>query len=431
MAYKIRRVQPSALAATEHCPRFRLDSKESQAALDGTLFHEFMEQIVDVPREQWAGWIATRETSSDIKGMLEEASTTLATVLVDDLPVFHDYRLRMRGGKPRKTPLKPGLYPECEIDRGAGNHGYIDLMVVMPGGFTHILDWKTNRIEKDFSLQLAAYAVDVNRLCPAHTGFVCQIVAPRLVEDAQLRLEIDESSIGTWAKRIADIEERADRSSNDPSIRGVPCDACEWCHWAGTCPYQASAALAIAETVTTDAKSVSEKTGRTSVTMALSSLVGVGGPYEGEVVSEETFTNPQTAAQRGLRRACLKFLTVLIDAAKDDDAKWCESLGDVDLKSVVPGFSISRVNGRSSLDKSRMSEIREAVMQKFGLSIEDVFDCSTIDTGLLAKSLVTVLGWKEKQAKDEIKRVLEPYSTVGAPTIRWAVKVDKTKAIEV
>ena len=222
MAYKIRRVQPSALAATEHCPRFRADSKENQAAIDGTLFHEFMEQIVDVPKDQWPGWIATRETSVEMKGLLEEAASVLASILVEDLPVYRDYRIRPIKGKPRKSLLKPGLYPECEVDRGNGNHGYIDLLIVTPEGLTYILDWKTSRVEKDFSLQLAAYAVDVNRLCPAHEGFICRIVAPRLDDDAQIELNIDKDGLVKWAKRISDIEERADRSSNDPSVPGGP-----------------------------------------------------------------------------------------------------------------------------------------------------------------------------------------------------------------
>lgn len=135
--------------------------------------------------------------------------------------------------------------------------------------------------------------------------------------------------------------------------------------------------------------------------------------------------------QRGLRRACFKFLTALIDAAKEDDARWCEQFDEVALKTIVPGFSISCVNGRSSVDKTRMPEIREAVMQKFGLSVDDVLDCSVVDTTLLTKTLVNVLGMKDKQAKDEIKRTLEPFSTAGARTIRWTTKVDKSKVINI
>lgn len=429
MAYKIRRVQPSALAATEHCPRFRADSKENQAAIDGTLFHEFMEQIVDVPKDQWPGWIATRETSVEMKGLLEEAASVLASILVEDLPVYRDYRIRPIKGKPRKSLLKPGLYPECEVDRGNGNHGYIDLLIVTPEGLTYILDWKTSRVEKDFSLQLAAYAVDVNRLCPAHEGFICRIVAPRLDDDAQIELNIDKDGLVKWAKRISDIEERADRSSNDPSVPGCPSDACGYCHWSGTCPYQAAATGAVLATNTSDIVTYSEKTGKASVTQSLATLVGPGGPYEGQVVTAKTFTSPETVEQRGLRRACLKFLEKMIEACKDDDTTWAEQWNDEQLKDLVPGFSVARVKGRSSVDTTRMAEIRGAVMSKFGMSIEDVFECSMVDKKLLAESLATVNGWTKKKAEDEVKKVFETFSTPGATSLRWTQKPPK-KAIE-
>ena len=429
MAYRIRRVQPSALAATEHCPRFRSDSKENQAAIDGTLFHEFMEQIVDIPRDQWPGWIATRETSPDMKGLLEEATAVLSTVLIEDLPVFRDYRLRMVRGKPRKSLLKPGLYPECEVDRGNGNHGYLDLLIVLPEGLTYIIDWKTSRVEKEFSLQLAAYAVDVNRLCPAHEGFVCKIVAPRLDDEAQVELRLGKDDLDKWARRIADIEERADRSSNDPSIAGCPSDACGYCHWTGKCPYQAAAAGTVLATNTADIVTYTEKTGKESVTQSLATLVGPGGPYEGETVTAQTFTAPATVAQRGLRRACLKFLEKLVEACKDDDTTWAEQYNDEQLKELVPGFSIARVRGRSSVDTTRMAEIRGAVVGKFGMSIEDVFECSMVDKKLLAESLVTVNGWTKKKAEDEVKRVFETFSTPGAPSVRWTQKPPK-RAIE-
>lgn len=427
MAYKIRKVSPSALAATEHCPRFRSDSKENQAAIDGTLFHEFMEQIIEIPKEQWAGWISTRQTSPEMKGMLDTASAELASLLTEDYPVFRNTRLRMIRGKPRKSPLKPGLYPECEVDRGSGAHGYLDLMIITSESLVYILDWKTSRVEKDFSLQLAAYAVDVNRLCPAHTGFICRIVAPRLDDEAQIELKLNEKDLETWATRIAAIEERADQSSNDDSIPGCPSDACGFCHWAGKCKYQANATTAVLMSSPSDIVVRSEKTGKENVIQALATLVGPGGPYEGEQVTTATFTNPPTVAQRGLRRACIKFLEKMIEVCKDDDASWAAQYNDEQLKDLVPGFGISRVRGRSSIDTSRMSEIREAVMSKFALSIEDVFECSTIDRKLLVESLSTVNGWTKKKAEDEVKKLMETFSTPGAPSVRWSQKVKKVE----
>ena len=424
MAYKLRRVSPSSLAMTEHCPRFRPDGLENNAAIDGTLLHEYAEQMVSLPKDQWDGWIATRNASPDMKGMLEVIAETYRAIITEDMEVFRDYRLRMRGGKPRKSPLKPGLYPECEVDRGDGAHGFIDLMYVTTEGLVYIIDLKSNRSEKDFSLQLAAYACDVNRLCPAHENFICQIVAPRLDDKAQLKMELGMDDLTKWRERIAHIEEVADRSANDDTIPGRPCDACQYCHWRSCgCKYMAAATQAVAETVDEDLVLVSAKTGRTTIVQALPNLVGRNGPYAGEAVTTQTFLNPPTPAQRGLRRACLKFLETFIEAAKKDDASWAAQFTDDQLKNLVPGFSVSRRRGRGSVDTGRMPEIREAVMGQLGLSIEDVFDVSVIDKKQLAESLVNSGAAKSrKEADEKVEKIYAPFTSVGAPTLFWTQK---------
>lgn len=430
MAYKKRRVSPSSLAATEHCPRFRPDGKENDAAIDGTMMHEYAEEMVSLPRDQWDGWIATRDASPDMKGMLEEIAATYRTIITEDVEVFKDYRLRMRGGKPRKTPLRPGLYPECELDRGDGAHGFIDLMYVTAEGLVYIIDLKSNRAEKDFSLQLAAYACDVNRLCPAHVAFICQIIAPRLDDEAQMRMEVGVDELAAWRKRIEEIEDIADRSANDDSIPGVPCDACQYCHWRSCgCKYMAAATQAVAEVVNEDQVTVSPKTGKTTIVQALVNLVGPEGPYAGEVVTAQTFLNPATPAQRGLRRACMKFLETFIEAAKEDDRTWAAQFPPEQQATLVPGFSISTVKGRSTVDTSRTADIREAVMSRFHMNIEEVFEVSSVDTKMLAEKLV-VDGWTKKKADEEIKKCLEPFMNVGAPSVRWTQKAVKPKTLD-
>lgn len=433
MAYKIARISPSALAATEYCPRFRPDGEDSQAGIDGTMFHEAMEKMItEAPRSQWSNWVALHpELGPQILGLVEQATETLLTIVIEDLQVYPNFRLRMRSGKPRKSPLKPGLYPELELERGQGRHGYIDLMVVTPEGLVYIIDWKSNRVGKDFSWQLGAYAVDVNNLCTAHDSFVCMIVAPRLDEDEQLRMEISSNELTMLRERIARIEKRADDSANDDSIPGCPGDQCEHCHWKGRCKYQAASALAISEAVPTDFKTITEKTRKVSIVPSLASLVGPGGLYEGEVVDSTTFSNPSTPKQRGLRRACLKFLEVLVNAAKEDDKKWAKQYTNEQLATIIPGFSVSRRNGRGSFDSSKVAEVREKVMSEFGLSIEDVFEVSAVDKELLKSSLVIAHGFTKKHADEEVKKIFEPFTTPGAPTLFWTMKsMPKQTAID-
>lgn len=429
MAYRIQKVSPSALAATETCPRFRPDGKDSAASIDGTLMHEFAEAMVSVPKADRATWIASQMASLEMKAMLGQIADELAALVPEELPVYANFRLRPVRGKPRKSPLKPGMYPECEIDRGGGRHGYMDLMVVTAEGLVYILDYKSNRQEKDFSLQLGAYACDVNRLAPAHSRFVCRIIAPRLGDDAQQELQLGPDELRAFNDRIAAIEEQADRSANDDSIPGVPCDSCEHCHWSGSCRYQANAMMTVADTCTTDLVTVSPKKQQVTVIQALRSLVGPGGPYAGETVDSTTFLNPSTPRQRGLRRACLKFLEVAVDQAKAQDAKWVADVPADRLKTAVPGFMISYVRGRSSIRDAQKGEAEDTLSARFGLTSKERSAVSSIEKNRLIGLLVSTRGMSEKKASEEIDKCLEPYSERGAPSIRWTPKLARTEEL--
>lgn len=429
MAYKVQRISPSALAATEKCPRFKPDGQDNAASIDGTLMHEFAEQMVVVPRGTWREWIGGLMASLEMKAMLGQIAEVIESLAPEALPVFTNFRLRPVRGKPRKSPLKPGLYPECEIDRGNNRHGYADLIIVTPEGLVYICDWKSNRQEKDFSLQLAAYACDVNRLAPAHDHFVCRIVAPRLGDDAQQELVLGPPELKAYRDRIAAIEERADWSANDDSIPGVPSDSCQYCHFSGRCKYQANAMMAVSETCTADLTTVSPKQQKVTVVQALRSLVGPNGPYAGEVVDSTTFLNPSTPKQRGLRRACLKFLEVAIAKAKDQDSDWVANVPPEQLKTIVPGFSISYVRGRASLDEKQEGEAEETLAVRFNLTPEERATVSRIDKNRLLGLLVSTHGMSEKKANEEVDKCLEPYMVRGAPSVRWTPKLARTEEL--
>ena len=410
MAYKIEKISPSALAATEHCPRFRPNGKENEAAVDGTVFHEFMENLVKMPRDQWEQHIEMTDMSGDMRRMVQDATQVLTGLAETDLPVYPDYRLRLIRGKPRKTQLKPGLYPELELDRGGGRHGYIDLMVVTPEGAMFILDYKTNRVEKDFSLQLAAYACDVNRLCPAHKFIVCQIIAPRLEDDAQLRLELDEANgdMAKWNARISAIEERASRSANDPSVAGCPGDYCQYCHWndgeagIGICPYMASQTMAITKLATPTV-------------------------YTSEVKpTVDTFCKPLESLPIEQVALCREFISALeayIGSRKDEYKAWAAAHPGVN----PPGWKVVVARGASHLDKSRQSEIRDKLKSQFGFTDAEIANMSIIDTGMVASYLTDTCGYQKSKASEAVKKSLEPFMVSGSPTTRWTKAAKKQK----
>lgn len=379
------------------------------------MLHECLEKMVSMPIGEWSSWIATRPVSPEHKGLLEEAASQINTVLMGwhDFQVYPEFRLKLRNGRPRKTLLRPGLYPECEIERGRGRHGYIDLMVVMPDGFIIIIDYKMVRQEgHDYSLQLGAYACDINRICPAHTSFEARIIAPRLPSEAIESHLWTEADLKTIAAEIQSIEERADRSANDDSIPGCPSDACQYCHWSGQCKYQAHAALQVADR------------------MDVIASIMEGSAYEGELLTRETFIAPATPKQRGLRRSFVKFFKTVVEQWADDDKKWLSENQGVE----VPGWKIGWRSGRASLDKSQMAGIREALASKLGMTVADVDMVSVVDLTLLKNFLVESLGYTEKDAAKKVQEALDEYMTIGGSYSVWTQcksKVSKTSVIDI
>ena len=423
MAYRIPKVSPSALAATELCPRYRSNGEENDAALEGTLLHKCLEDMVDQPIDMWESWITAQEVSVEHKGLLEEAAAQVRGILAGTpLPVFKDYRLRLRAGKPRKTPLKAGLYPECEVERGQGRHGYIDLMIVMPDGFIVVVDYKMVRDPShDYTLQLGAYASDIHRLCPAHELFECRIVAPRLKNDAIDVHRWGLEDLKFIEERIANIEKRADDAICDNTILGHPSDACQYCRWAGSCPYQAGATLEVAK-----------------VTGIISKVMIPDGPYAGEKLTVQTFTAPSSPKQRGLRRACIKFLKSAAKEWEENDKKWAAETRDQQTGQrlvEVPGWSIGWNKGKSTLDRSREPEIHQAIMSSFNMPIEQLFSLCEVQVDKLVEDVVRNEGLTDKAAKEKVNRILDPFMTTGAGYPVWrqagTKKTAKTSVIDV
>lgn len=409
-------VSPSSLAAVEQCPRYRPGGEDTQASLDGTMFHEYMETIVGLPREQWDEFTEKQEMSNDMKWLVRGAVETLKSLLLEKLDPVPDYRIKFkRGHQPflKTKRLKPGLYTECEVELGNGRHGFLDLMIVPPEGPVTIIDWKSSRLEHDYTLQLGRYAVAVNDLCPRHDQFICCVVAPRLGEEAQLRLPVGDVELDKLRKRIEVIERRADWSSNDDSIPGCPSDACQYCRYNGRCKYQSQVMVGVVGEVVAKPTSVCPVEDESTAKAVDAYRALATGPFAGVRLT----LTPQTDAERGFRRAALKAVADIFDAVKKDDAKWVEEHPG---QTEVPGFKISVTRGRTSLDKSRQDEFRAAVVASYGLTDQEVLRCSAIDVGMLTDYLVDVRGaGKPAAVEKDVKRIMEPFTVSGAPTVRW------------
>ena len=409
MAYKVPKISPSALQATETCPRYRPNGETSAVAAAGTIFHEAMENLMSVPKSGWSEYIRRQDVSAEQRELMEKAAEAVADIVAEGMPVHVDRRLKMRAGRPRRSPLPAGLYPELEIETGQGRHGYIDLLVVDEAGVAHVVDWKSDFVEHDHELQLAAYAVNLHRLCPAHKTFDCLIVAPRLGEDNERHTWTEEDLVAL-ADRISRIETRADEAMWDDSIASCPGEYCQYCHACGRCRAQSLDAL---EAVPADAEPPIPKP------------------------TLQCLMNPATPEDRGYRRKFIKPLEAAIAAWKKQDAVFLEEYGR-DNPLVIPGFKATWARKPSHLNKSPEAQprIRNVLMGELGMSEMDLLDCSPVDRKLLVEFLTKSpdlggRGMSEKEAKKSVEEALGPFMVRGdGESLRVVAVGARTRELE-
>ena len=147
MSYKIPRISPSALAATERCPGFRPDGEDTQAATDGTMFHDEMRLMVEtVPRSQWRNWIATRtDAGPQIMGLMEQAEAALRGA---QYVPYYLYRQKYMSGGFENVGWAKGntqnLYNICIMEE-------LCTVLAMGGGASTKLTAPTGRIVRAFA----------------------------------------------------------------------------------------------------------------------------------------------------------------------------------------------------------------------------------------------------------------------------------------
>lgn len=442
MSYKPAIVSPSSLAAVEKCPRFRPNGEETEASADGTLYHEHMENIVQLPREEWDGYVEKTEMSNDMRWLVKRSVAELSSLVLEKLESVKDFRIKYRkGNQPflKTKRLRPGLYTEVEVELGGGRHGYIDLLVVPSEGPCYVVDWKSSRNSHDYTLQITRYAVAVNDLCPLHDQFICCVVAPRLDEESNLRLAVGPDELKAARARVASIEAVADRSANDPTVPGCPSESCQYCHWSGMCQYQsqyvdgasevmkgqapAQVALANLEKAEASGTESQMKTAKTVVNSVnvFKALTAPGGMFEGVRLTLQ----PQTHAERSLRRLVLKTMADVFEAVKKDDARFlAANPGLLEL----PGYKIQVQRGKASVPVENEDEMRSAFIAKYGLTDRDVMLCSEFSTTRLLNFLVDMRGMKKTATKAEIDKVKEPFTVRGGDVVKWVASEKATGA---
>lgn len=364
-------ISPSSLAMNEVCPKFKSNGKESEAATEGTLLHEMLEQIVQLPESNWDNWIETRQLSETNKGFLQEAAQQIRMLApLGKLKVVPGYVIEKED-----TVVEDGMYPECQVQIARGRRGFIDLLVVSHGIAT-VVDYKSVRAEHDYTLQLGSYCLALSRLTKNLSVFEAKVVAPRL-QESPAPIIFGEEELKSLASRIDTIEENAE----DPSISPNPCEYCAYCRWNGRCKQQAESVKAL-------------------------------GPADTSVsrVTVSALLHPSTPEERALRRDAVAFLSAFIESVKDDDKAFI-----MDQHGDIPGYTVSICKGKTSIDGAKMSEIYDAFKGRYGLSDSDLLGLTKIDEKAVVPFLSVRLGLSEKRAKTEFDLTVEPYTKQGLP----------------
>lgn len=430
MAYRPATISPSSLGYNDLCPGFRSSGESNAASDDGTLYHGHMEKLCALQSEERDIYVEKTEMSNDMRWLVRESAKELNSFLVEKLSPRPNFRMVRRRGTNvflKTKKLEPGVYTECEVDLGGGRHGYIDCMIVPSDGPVIIIDWKSSRNDHDYSLQIKRYAVAVNDLCPLHEEFICCIVAPRLSAECQLRIPMAKADIEAARAKVREIEERVDRMAVDATVGGHPSDACQFCRWSGQCRFQnqyvdgaapvlgGEGAYELAGRTMDNAQTGSDEKAAKAVSSSINvfrELTKPGSVFEGTRLT----LNPTNPQERGLRRIVMKTMASIFDAVKKDDAKW---IADHPGTLAIPGFKIQEQRGKASVPKENESELRAAFVSKYGLTPDEVMDCSTFDPNKVVEVLITSRGYKKTDAKTEVEKTKEPFTVRGANVIKW------------
>jgi len=384
---------------------------------DGTLLHAKLEALVPLPVDTWPATIASdAELGPALAPLVIEAAEQVQDMFVFGLPVVNKgalglgpddhYELGHLTTKQiafvHQTDIpasvkcmwdlvndaKDAIYCEVGVDPGVTAPGTADLLLVQ-GNRAVVVDYKSNYVVRDHSLQGIAYVLGVFHALPKADYVEFRVVAPRLgdVHIPRTYTRADIPELEAQLKAIVD-------ASADPFTPGCPGSQCVFCAGNGRCAWQAASLRDIPM-------------------------------EESALVLPAAWRNMLTVATpeiRGQRRALVKWLDGFCDAVKDDDKEWALANPDVEL----PGFTKTVGLGRASLDKDRLKEINETLSLTLGLPYETLVSFLVPNRDKLAEFVALMRGITEAEAKKTVAKALAPYEKRGAPVISFrAAKAEK------
>ena len=382
---------PSHLCNLSLCPRCTPSEGTNDAAEYGTLFHETIQKIIATSKpNEFDAHIDSLDCSEEMKSDLKEAIRQAGMFLSLGLNVSENRAFRYED---ELETIPEGIYLECSIELWPDDRrhkvGRIDMLVIPSPGVAIIADWKTNHADADFTWQLDSYAGALYRLVKnPWKQVMAKIIAPNLEEHEDI--VYDERTAKMREAEILRVEERANNPFSPPSPGPVQCKYC-YCAEKMLCPaYREFMA--------------SQFPDREFPAVHIAEAQPV-------LRSVPILKSPRTLEERAARRDWATVAEAIIGFVKEDDKKFFAK--PENANAALPGYKVAHCSGKSSIDKDRLKELNEHLMETFGLSYAQMEASSEPVKAKVVELLALKLGTK-KAAELAWARETEKFSKRGA-----------------
>jgi putative RecB family exonuclease len=246
-------LSPSRAADFKQCPllfRFRtidkLDGPPSPAAARGTLVHEVLEHLFELPAAERTPEAALALLEPRWASLVEERPE-LATMIEDDESLDGDGWFSAAGALVERwftlenpqwlEPAERELYVETEVD-GLTLRGYVDRLDIAPDGAMRVVDYKTGRspreaFEGKALFQMKFYALVLWR---QRGEIPRQLQLVYLGNGEIVRYEPDEHDLLGLERNVKAVWQAIVRASETGDWRPRTSKLCDWCDFKELCP---------------------------------------------------------------------------------------------------------------------------------------------------------------------------------------------------
>ncbi|MFC6238521.1 RecB family exonuclease [Longivirga aurantiaca] len=246
-------LSPSRAGDFMTCPllyRFRvidrLPQKPSREAVRGTVVHQVLEDLFDLPPEQRtldraasmlpAAWDVVREQDEAAATQLFESADEAEEWLASAVPLLESY-FRLEDPS-RLEPAERELRVETTLDDGLVLRGFVDRLDRNATGDTRVVDYKTGKspgegYEQKALFQMRFYALVLWRA----TGTVPRLLQLLYLGNEQiLRYEPDEADLLATERKIKALWRAIQQAQESGDWRPSPSRLCDWCDHQALCP---------------------------------------------------------------------------------------------------------------------------------------------------------------------------------------------------